>query len=76
MASNDSEVRVIGTRSQSQTGTGEAANGKAKALKTTEGASPTSVATADEDAQDSEASEVEDDEQEDYEDESDDDVDK
>ena len=76
MATNDAEVRVIGTRSQSQSGTGEASNGKAKALKTAADDSPASLATGDDDAQDSEASEADDEEQEDYEDESDDDVDK
>ena len=77
MATNDAEVRVIGTRSQAQSGsTVEVSNGKAKALKTSAEDSPASVATGDEDAQDSDGSEVEDDEQEEYEDESDDDVDK
>ena len=78
MATNDGEVRVIGTRSQaSQSGsTVEVSNGKAKAIKTSAEDSPASVATGDEDAQDSDGSEVEDEEQEEYEDESEDDVDK
>ncbi|KAJ9611436.1 hypothetical protein H2200_004620 [Cladophialophora chaetospira] len=74
MATNDTtEVRVINTRSQSQSGTVEVSNGKAKAVKTSTEDSPASAASQEEDAQDSDASDDED--QEDYEDESEDDVD-
>ena len=73
MATNDSEIRVIGTRSQAQTSMVEAANGKAKAVTTAQGDSPV---TADDDAQDSDLSEEPEEEPEEYDSDSDDDVDK